>query len=142
MHIQTPNSSPDDQDWYFTEYVFPGEGISTDCANDVECGIEDTFVHGCEGCNIGVNPMHFMFEAFPRTEACDSTWLDDITITQLVEQRPPPPTQGAPCALDCRTNGRVRLMTELGHSRLAVRAGWRAGKDSIPLLGPSTHMTT
>ena len=60
-------TSPEDQDWRLTTYVFPGEGISQECI-DAECGIESTFTYGCGGCAIGDNPMRFMLEAFPRTQ--------------------------------------------------------------------------
>ncbi len=83
MHVKTPDTSPEDQDWRFTEYVFPGEGISNECTA-ANCGVESTFTYGCGGCAIGDNPMRFMLESFPRTGACDSTWFDDITITSLV----------------------------------------------------------
>ena len=60
----------------FTEYVFPGEGISNECTA-ANCGVESTFTYGCGGCAIGDNPMRFMFESFSQTQACDSTWVDD-----------------------------------------------------------------
>ena len=47
MHIQTPNTAPDDQDWFLTQYVFPGEGISNECTSDANCNIEETFTYGC-----------------------------------------------------------------------------------------------
>ena len=90
MHVRTPYDAPDDQDWRLTEYVFPGEGVSDECVN-ADCGVETTFTYGCGGCDIGRAPMRFMFESFSATGACDSTWVDDITITSLTEEPPPPP---------------------------------------------------
>ena len=89
MHVRTPYEAPDDQDWRLTEYVFPGKGISDECV-DADCGVETTFTYGCGGCDIGRAPMRFMFESFSQTAACDSTWVDDITITSLAEEEPVP----------------------------------------------------
>ena len=58
QHVTTPTSD----DWQFTQYVFPGQGIdATNPAGDDET----VFVHG--GGEIGANPVRLMLESFSRT---------------------------------------------------------------------------
>jgi hypothetical protein len=75
--IATPNSSPQDQDWTYIEYVFPSVGIWSSAGDEVP----SSFIHG--GGEIGANPVRFIFESFGWSGACDSTWVDDISVIQL-----------------------------------------------------------
>merc|ERR1712138_305143 len=72
MHIQTPNAAPDDQDWFLTQYVFPGEGISNECTNDANCNIESTFTYGCGGCAIASTRCASCSKA-SASQACATT---------------------------------------------------------------------
>jgi hypothetical protein len=75
--IATPSSSPEDQDWRLIEYVFPSVGIYSSSNGEVEAD----WIHG--GGVIGANPIRFVFESFGWSGACDTTWVDDISVIAL-----------------------------------------------------------